>query len=369
MKNIVKKHLPAIVSFILLSSCGDKESLLIDKLEITPIVNPNSKVIVKSGYFLKAELFESNRIEGVSESLLFDTDDYFQSFNYLTYSKPYELQITDIQGNNFLGKSTYYTQPQQIIYSLNKGQSWEHLVPQLERDENIYNYEYRAVSIKFHDQNLIYYLEGKSKPYSIEGTRSALLHKIDLGTGKAELLSKIEDYYPIIIEFIDENNGWVLLNKVVPLNNYQVTDRNAFIARTKDGGKTWSEPVFVDGSAPYKNLIVTKYGTIFIFNGEKTFYSNNYGETWKLSPMSIYNVVGFDSMHLLTLNDVGLFESNNGGGSWELKSSKNTPRYTDKISFINEKQGIAYGGNSLYLTNDGGTTWKTLLYPYPYIMQ
>jgi photosystem II stability/assembly factor-like uncharacterized protein len=39
-----------------------------------------------------------------------------------------------------------------------------------------------------------------------------------------------------------------------------------------------------------------------------------------------------------------------------------------KIHFQDEQNGVMYGDQKLYITADGGVTWKVLLFPYPYML-
>ena len=64
-----------------------------------------------------------------------------------------------------------------------------------------------------------------------------------------------------------------------------------------------------------------------------------------------------------------LVKSTDTGVTWNTVSD-NFYEYLNmkKLHFQDEQNGIMYGDQKLYVTADGGVTWKVLLFPYPYML-
>jgi photosystem II stability/assembly factor-like uncharacterized protein len=187
------------------------------------------------------------------------------------------------------------------------------------------------------------------------------LYKIDVPARTATLVSGIQDnYMPLAMQFADAKTGWMLLSS-----------GGTYISSTTDSGVTWSKPVLVD-TRQLGGLRVSAAGQVAVYSVPDAYFSADNGVTWNAAPASVYvEDVSFASSSLIYgLTDGGLEKSTDGGVSWSYASNfDSTFNNVTRIFFEDEQHGLAYGEQQLYETVDGGKTWKTLLYPYDYILQ
>lgn len=101
-------------------------------------------------------------------------------------------------------------------------------------------------------------------------------------------------------------------------------------------------------------------------------FSSDSGATWKKPAGGIR----FTCVHRVNANvaygisDSDLKKTTDGGLTWEDVPNSGYEFVNMKnIYFQNEDNGIMYADQKLYITADGGKTWKTLLYPYSYIIE
>lgn len=114
------------------------------------------------------------------------------------------------------------------------------------------------------------------------------------------------------IQFIDENNGWLL------------TSNGTKLFKSSDGGDNWSL-IYADSSYPYFN----------------TFYFLN-------------EQIGFAG----TSN--GVIKTTDSGSTW---GEPGTSRAVYDIHFVNQEIGFAAASSGILKTIDGGTTWQLLYIP------
>lgn len=120
------------------------------------------------------------------------------------------------------------------------------------------------------------------------------------------------------IQFIDENTAYSLPNTgIVAFNNVQ-------ILKTSNGGNSW-QPILVLPSLEFYS---------FHFVNDKVGYAGAHDENY---------------IHKL-------FKTTDGGETWTIRSIDNMG--FGSICFFNEKEGYVASGNKIYLTRDGGATWK-----------
>ena len=138
---------------------------------------------------------------------------------------------------------------------------------------------------------------------------------------------------------------------------------------------------------------------VFVFNNQIIIYPSNYGLVnyfyksedkglnWKKMDINISNNTVRD---LIFINkDIGylktgdrnnwsesnlgyVYKTSNGGQTWDLVTM--TKKLGSKIHFLNENLGylqdlIHHKGESLLITENGGKTWKEILFPYDYIIK
>jgi photosystem II stability/assembly factor-like uncharacterized protein len=123
---------------------------------------------------------------------------------------------------------------------------------------------------------------------------------------------------------------------VCAANNEDITQSNALILYTKDGGKTW----------------------------EKKYQSTRpYETTWKVSfPTRKVGYVTIQSYNPdTTIKQQRVAKTIDGGKTWkEVNLCEDAAAREFGIGFINEKHGFVGTMNSGYETNDGGETWTKI---------
>ena len=175
-----------------------------------------------------------------------------------------------------------------------------------------------------------------------------------------------------MISAIDDKTAWVPL--------YDGTNGGGMIARTTDGGKTWTQQATATFSKPYGFPNVVHFWDAnngFCMGDPNGGYFEIYttidgGTTWtRVSASNIpdpltgeYGVVGYydvigDTVWFAT-NKGRIYKSTNKGANWQAyKTPFTTTAFT--IAFKNGNEGIVYGNENdvdkYYRTSNGGASW------------
>ena len=67
----------------------------------------------------------------------------------------------------------------------------------------------------------------------------------------------------------------------------------------------------------------------------------------------------------------GLAKSNDGGKTWSLLGARapGVDVSGTAMDFYDERRGIVYGSDRLFITMDGGESWEIGVYPYDYVFE
>jgi len=203
-----------------------------------------------------------------------------------------------------------------------------------------------------------------------------------------------ETGYSVFTSFLDENNAWL---QIADNNNYPF---GGFLYRTNDGGLTWQEfeTPFSAGDLEFvdenNGWILADLGIGAGSMAVSVFQTNNGGETWERVYTNDPNLEGSgDTLPLGGIKvllvpldmqtawiggvvyangTVYLFRTDDGGETWtnieniELpQGSQNSQITVEKIHFVSATQGILVlrvtSNNQrtlIFSTNDGGVTWQ-----------
>jgi photosystem II stability/assembly factor-like uncharacterized protein len=245
-----------------------------------------------------------------------------------------------------------------VNYSTDYGISWKSVTPDV-HGSTTSGYAGLIIGIKFLSSNTMLLLTGTNQSFwSLDyPPTNCWIFRTNLQTGKGDSLACIKGYFPISMQFNSSSTGWMLLSK----------GNIAYISKTTNGGANWSTPVMV--ASPYEPLnLAVGTNTVFLYNKNGGgYFSTDGGTTWKKSKANdrFSEVTVIDDKTVYATTEAGFYKSNDSGDSWTAISLYSY----GKLSFINEKQGIRYNTESMYITQDGGLSWKTLLYRFPYIIQ
>ena len=153
------------------------------------------------------------------------------------------------------------------------------------------------------------------------------------------------------------------------------------IVRTTDGGKTWKQVNIPDGSAALGETIVIDEDTALIPAGDpmsnKWLITLDGGASWQHFdfPGAAAGPFAFlDHSHIWVTNGKELFQSVNVGKSWQKVATLPTNADFGSLVFSDTQTGwfttgpsweLAGGGTQLFVTRDGGKTWKPQALPVP----
>ena len=354
----MKKYSFYILFLAALCGCGNKNTLLINQVPVTAAVNPATKVIIKGNSLLYVRSDSGAVIHGITGNSAFRTIDDFKDFELHSFSPQTATTPYSFNGNRCVYGSGQALTPV-VNFSADYGSTWTSFAPVFNPalpGAGFYSSGFFGLSPLGDEEVLGLYVQ---QTYASGNTRQ--LYKIDVPARTATLVSGIQDnYMPLAMQFAEARTGWMLLS-----------GGGTFISGTTDSGVTWSKPVLID-TRNLGGLRVSAAGQIAVYSVPGAYFSADNGVTWKVAPASVYLAdVSFVSSSLIYgLTDGGLEKSTDGGESWSYVSNFDaTFSNVTRIFFEDEQHGLAYGGQRLYQTADGGKSWKTLLYPYDYILQ
>lgn len=368
MKRINQFFIIALIAATI--SCDKKDNLLIGQLPLEPIVNPESGSLLKDNRLLNFQ-YDGTEINGFNKTHMIATSDLFKNFTTTPYTLlPDWMQpFLKFEGDNVISSPQQYATIPSITVSVDYGANWKTLTPDIPgyNATGFFYVELRDATVL--DANTLLLVTSRSAtdimvPHNVN---SVWMYTVNLTSGQGQLLATIPGYMPLSVKFIDRNKGWIALSKTVPVGaGYD--NRNTYIAATVDGGVTWSTPVLVDASA-YMTLAAGKEGHLFLYNGTPKGYFSANGANWTASNSSSFRISDVSIVNasvIYAAGAEGVYKSTNGGLDWAAVPER--IYNSTKISFIDEQTGIIYNAVTLYLTKDGGKSWKTLLYPYPFVM-
>jgi photosystem II stability/assembly factor-like uncharacterized protein len=190
------------------------------------------------------------------------------------------------------------------------------------------------------------------------------------------------------IDFIDDQNGWILADLGVGAGSNAVA-----VYRTEDGGENWTLAFGNDvnqgraegsiplgglktGLTPLNTQTAWVYGVTYAPATVYLYRTDDGGETWSAVsvplPESAANAeVSIDQIEILTPNDammamrmtdneskLAIYISKDLGNSWLL-----TPTSIPKggsADFLSATDAVVYNGEQFYVTRDAAQTWNTI---------
>ncbi len=381
MKNII-----ILILGLVMVSCGDTETSLLGKLEVKPMVNPDTRVLLE-GNKLFPFIAESGDIIGLANNRGFHTADNFRHFQM--FDQVPSLDGQHIEHKLFKGgmlaiysyNNTGWNGRSTLLLSSNNGRNWETFDFEVnltqDRPYTYFNMSEKAVLI--HDSKAIVAYQRWPEYNYYQSVRIPVIELYGLNpkTGENQKLVTFENFGHAELSFLDENNGCMKMSKLtIPYStsSFQGYD-NTYLSFTSDGGRTWTEPVVVDNGRRLQKLFMVNSTSAIIQSSERMYFTNDRGNT-------LHNILG--QFHNRTIEDLQfmddkngyalsgnvLYSSTDGGLNWKLVYLfENAYQGLTNIQFLKDrKQGIASGNQMLYLTKDGGLMWQVLLYPYAYVI-
>jgi hypothetical protein len=342
--------------------------------------NPDAKdIVASSGVSMRYDISENSiagfyTLTGSKTITYFTTQNEFKTIQRATISSP-EI-INDYgtvyrSGNTVIAANFYtYASATQFVMSQNNGIAWNTLI-------SISN----ASNEDFMTTDFISPSEGWVVKY--RDWNFTDIHKI--ANGVRTKIGSISGYCVNDVEFTDASHGFALAN--TSSNVSPADSRNTYFTKTTDGGATWSPPKLVDANGTPSGLIVFPSGGIAAFtysytSGRRVLsISSDNGMTWSLQSSGIaaypFDIVFVnESLGLMktaaqnTTYTGLIYKTVDQGKTWQKFNDNLAPGTS--LKFFNDQTGyvmgtVSDGGRFMYVTRDGGTSWKELLFPYAYM--
>jgi photosystem II stability/assembly factor-like uncharacterized protein len=256
---------------------------------------------------------------------------------------------------------------QVILYSDNGGETWESQYDSMPPPDDIFS-DFTLNDVYFSDDqngwvvgNSEYYLEGH-KHYG------AILNTVDGGNFWEERGTELYEGRSrefVALQFLDNLNGWVLPESKFPSDSI-------YLVCTENGGESWEwvntgiEEMFGMGEG---DLFFIDSLTGWAAGNGSIIHTNNGGGNWvEQDPSDAWRIatVKFTSRTKGWVGGEGLFVTEDGGTTWERDSTiwYSIGGYGDlkDISFTDSLHGWIFGNNGRVLhTSDGGEQWTDTL--------
>lgn len=237
-----------------------------------------------------------------------------------------------------------------VFVSYNRGEDWKKLT-----DEKIAFYELLVDSLAVDpkDTNIIYV-----------GTTWRAYKSIDAGkTWKLISKGMIDDSDVFAIDIDPENS------------NHIIASACSGIYESMNGGELWAKVQGIPSQSRRTKAIVrnpTKNGAVYAGTTEGFWMSADNGKTWALTSQRELEVNSIavhptepNKVYIAT-NNYGIMVSNDGGRNFAIYNGNFTSRFMHEIipdierpnRFYATSNNTATGGGFLFISDDGGTTWK-----------
>jgi photosystem II stability/assembly factor-like uncharacterized protein len=203
----------------------------------------------------------------------------------------------------------------QLLHTTNAGQTWNIITP---TDDMVGGMDAPGSRISFIDATTGWIM--KSSADDNENFLGTNLYKTTNGgsTWTRTILSTNAGDAGIQVQFVDANNGWVLI--------YNMDTSTPIFKRTTDGGATWT---------------TTNGGGIFYYVNENVGYAFSAGPQMP-PPYTI-------------------FKTTDGGTNWTPQYVDNTSGELNAIQFTDVNNGWIVGNNGkIFKTTDGGANWTPI---------
>lgn len=152
----------------------------------------------------------------------------------------------------------------------------------------------------------------------------------------------------------------------VTTNNYVFAGTTNQVHRSKDNGKTFDVTMNGVYDENIKSTLAVNDTTIFIGTAIKTYYTNNYGESWQMVPLSFnmfaVQAMAQDSSGVIYSgnNFVGIYKSTDNGASWYRSNEGFGSQPIAKLLLY--KDGIIAGYNGRLIYQYSYSNWNLLTY-------
>ena len=361
MMNTYKKLTTAVIVTLALVSCKGDGTLL-DLYPLEPIVNPETSTLIVDNHIVHAWLDARQQISGITERGGFVTTDRFRSFDFSAYTWQGGNGIVKFRGDvvvNVVPNGGTFI----LKYSTNYGRDWEIFNETILDDDLLGLGAVYAMDIFIKpDLTVLLAIEQQT---IVE--KRLLLYHLDLETESSELLFSKDGATPLAMDFVDSSVGWLLFA------SQHGSAGEARVLKTVNGGRAWSEGAILNG-IPDPAIVAMDSGRLLVYNqAGSTFRSDDGGQSF--SGVSIDGGIAVlqaaSAAVVYSLLADGVLKSVDGGDNWMRLPTQVQGVEVSGIAmhFRSERNGIVYGADRMFITDDGGENWRILVYPYDYVLE
>ncbi len=344
------------VLLLLLMGCNG-EGTLLDLYPNAPLVNPEIRALIQDNRIVYARLGGQGHIMGVTDKGWFGTQTKFKSFAVEDRSWRVGDAVMGM-GHGWVVFAMDAGETILLRYSGDEGKTWA----TYEGPEGM-----SITQLSVASDGAVWLL-GRRRGQDGDGLR---LYRIDLHEKHAELRYAKTGALGMAVGFLDGALGW-LLSRVSSGATAGVR-----VEKTVDGGRTWIEGAQVEGEGTFSLAIVDANRLLVYDNTARIYHSTDGGMSvepvslaWEMGA-SIVACQAVSGEVVYAVTNRSTIKSTDGGRTWSLADANayRVPIVGSALYFRDERHGIVYGPDRLFLTENGGEHWEVLVYPYDYVFE
>ena len=354
MKRICQHIKILWITALLLVGC-DGEGTLLDLYPWEPIVNAETGILIQDNELLYARLSGRQQLDGITVKGWFATSDFFKSFDFT------ESRWPDGEGVLSAGKGVVvHAVPGgavwSIRFSVDDGKTWE-AVDGPATDVSL-------IQVTVNAPQTVWLL-GRQET---DGNSRLLLYRMDVSDKQVKLRFAKDHTLPLAVGFSDGDLGWLLDREQL------AGAEQARVWKTADGGQAWTEVGTIGGIAS-PSLTVVDADRLLVYNRSgQAFHSSDGGRTFEAVSVGARQIISCQAVggeFVYALLGDGLAKSSDGGKTWRLLDAQapGVGVSGTAMDFYDERRGIVYGPDRLFMTSDGGESWEIGVYPYDYVFE
>lgn len=342
--------------------CCDGEDTLLDQYPMEPIVSPEVGVLIDDNYIIHAGFGARQQITGITTAGLFSTDNKFQSLGFEPH--PWTAaEGTVAFGNDLIAHVQTDGAGRTLRYSSDKGKTWETYDKPFLSGDMAADGTMAVVALSVASERSIWLLCRQGSGVSIR----TLLYRVELERQRSTLVLDRAGADPLAFGFSDAAHGWILYGG----GDSGRRSGRVHVLRTGDGGTTWADGAVLDGVDLPAVEPVGADELLVYGRGGRAYHSADGGQSFVAvdigGEVSASQAASAGVVYALLEN--GVSKSADGGRTW---TTLDTFVHGVEVSgmaldFRDERSGIVYGPDRLFLTDNGGESWEVLVYPYDYV--
>ncbi len=350
-----------LLSFLLAGCDGD--GTLLDLYPWEPIVNPEVHTLIQDNQIIHAQLGGRNHISGITANGSFKTLDRFKSFDFDPYAWRGEGLLEF--GVDLIVRIVPDEASFSLLYSRDNGKTWNRYGRPIVSNGDVLLGEISPVKLFVGAENVIWLLCQQQ----VGAESRVLLYRVNLVDGTHEMLLRKPDALALTAAAFDGERGWVLWR------NPSIDPGNVHLLKTTDGGRTWSDGATLENIRDPLIDVIDANDLLIFGQAGTAFHSADGGAAFQSIVTGVGSIqesraVTANVIYVLSV-DGRLGKSVDGGLTWDLLEAQagNTLVSGSEMHFLDERRGIVYDVDRMFITEDGGEHWDVLIYPYDYVFE